>query len=58
MNLEFLGDCRDEELIKSLFGSTSEFARLVEEKGDNFKDKNLLVKYNKKKDIHSFFLIG
>lgn len=57
MNLEFLGDCRDENLIEELFGSVSEFARLVEENGDNFKYENIKIKYSKKTDIHSFFKI-
>jgi hypothetical protein len=56
MTLEFLGDCRNEDLVNELFGDVSAFARLIEEKGDNFTDKNLVVKYNGKTDIHSFFL--
>jgi hypothetical protein len=52
---QFIGDCRNEELIEEIFGSTSEFARQVEENGDNFQINNFLVKYNKKTDIHSFF---
>jgi len=56
MILEYIGDCRNESLVEKLFGSVSEFARMVEEKGNNFHHKDLIVKYNKKKDIHSFFL--
>ncbi len=33
------------------------FACLVEMNGDNFKLGNIQVKYNQKKDIHSFFKI-
>jgi len=55
MKLDLLGDCRSEELIEDIFGSVSEFARLVEEKGDNFKIGKILVKYDKKRDRHSFF---
>ncbi len=55
MILDPIGDCRDENLVIELFGSVSEFARLVEEKGDNFQLNKILVKYNNKKDIHSFF---
>ena len=32
-----MSDCRNEKLIDELFGSVSEFARLVEENGDNFR---------------------
>jgi len=53
MNL--LGDCRNEELIEEIFGSVSEFARQVEENGDNFKFGNFEVTYNKNKDIHYFW---
>jgi hypothetical protein len=56
MMLDYLGDCRNEELINRLFGSVSEFARLVEEKGNDFHHKDLIVKYDKRKDIHFFFL--
>ncbi len=52
-----LGDCRDENLIESIFGSISEFARLCEENGDNFTHGNIQVEYNEKKDIHYFFKI-
>jgi hypothetical protein len=57
MKLDLLGDCRNEELIEEIFGSVSEFARLVEEKGDNFKIDKILVEYDRKKDRHSFFEI-
>jgi hypothetical protein len=52
-----IADCRNESAINDLFGSVSEFARLVEENGDNFKLGNIVVKYNSKRDIHSFYLI-
>lgn len=52
-----IGTCQSEELIEELFGSVSEFARLVEEKGNNFTFGKIKVKYNEKKDIHSFYLI-
>jgi hypothetical protein len=62
MNLEFLGDCRDENLVNQLFGDVSAFACEVEDKGDNFiantEEGKVQVKYNQKKDIHSFFLIS
>lgn len=62
MNLEFIGDCRDEELVNQLFGDVSAFACEVEQSGDNFISHTFMgkvsVKYNQKKDIHSFFLIS
>lgn len=54
-NLTFLGDCRDEDLIESIFGSVTEFAQQIEKHGDNFVLDDICVKYNKKTDIHSFF---
>ena len=52
-----LGDCRDESLIEELFGSVTDFARLVEEMGDNFVFRSFVVSYDREKDIHSFYLI-
>ena len=54
-NNQFLGDCRDEDLIDALFGSVSDFACAVENNGDNFQIGKTLVKYDEKNDIHSFF---
>jgi len=53
--LNKLGDCRMEWLVEELFGSVSEFARLVEENGDEFTINDIVVKYNGKKDIHTFY---
>lgn len=53
--LETLGDCRSESLIEDIFGSVSEFACAVEEKGNSFTDGWLVVKYNHKTDIHTFY---
>ena len=50
-----LGDCRNEEVISELFGSVTDFARLVEEYGNNFIYKGIIVKYNPKTDIHTFY---
>lgn len=55
MNGTLLGDCRDEELVAELFGSVSEFARLIEENGDNFDHFNTTVHYDEEKDVHYFF---
>jgi len=51
----YVGDCRDEELVISIFGSVSEFARQVELHGDEFEYKNFIIKYDPENDIHSFF---
>jgi hypothetical protein len=53
--MNFLGTCVDDELIEDLFGSVSEFARLVEEFGDNFGYKGITVKYDQSEDIHIFY---
>jgi hypothetical protein len=50
-----LGDCRDEELIEQLFGSVSDFARVVEELGDSFTTDTLVVEYDEDTDIHTFY---
>ncbi len=53
----WLGDCRDETAIENLFGSVSEFARLVEEKGNDFTHGKTRVSYDAANDRHSFFNI-
>ena len=50
-----LGDCREEALIATLFGSVSEFARLIEEFGDNFTTNTVSVEYDEATDIHTFY---
>jgi hypothetical protein len=50
-----IGDCRDEELVESIFGSVSEFARQVEENGDAFTYGGVIVEYDDETDIHTFF---
>ena len=50
----FLSDCRNEELVIELFGSVSEFARLVEQNGNNFTHGNWVVTYDEDSDIHHF----
>ena len=47
-------DCRDETLIEEIFGSVTEFARLIEEHGDNFQYNNWNITYNPHSDIHTF----
>jgi len=51
-----IGDCRCEGLINDLFGSVSEFARLVETLGNSFTLGGLEVRYNVGTDRHSFWL--
>jgi hypothetical protein len=51
-----IGNCTSEQVIDELFGSVSDFAQLVEEHGDNFTWRGITVKYNKKTDIHWFYL--
>lgn len=51
-----IGDCRDEELIEDIFGSVSEFARQVEENGNNFIYGRYAVKYNARCDRHTFYI--
>lgn len=53
-----IGDCRDESLIEEIFGSVSEFARLVEENGDNFTFEKITITYDDESDIHTFSLIS
>lgn len=50
-----LGTCKDESLVDDIFGSVSEFARQVEEHGDNFTYKNISVKYDPNSDTHYFY---
>ncbi len=52
-----IGDCRDESLVDSIFGSVSEFARQVEEHGNNFIFQNIEVRYEIKTDVHYFWRI-
>jgi hypothetical protein len=47
-------DCRNEELVEEIFGSVSEFARLVESNGNDFRYGVWRVQYDPRKDIHFF----
>lgn len=55
MTKTYLGNCQDEEIIEVLFGTVSEFARLVEENGDEFTIDGTQVEYDDVNDIHSFY---
>lgn len=52
-----LSTCQDEEFINNLFGSVSEFARLVEENGNTFTYRGILIEYNEDEDIHYFYSV-
>lgn len=56
MNTSMLGTCVDENLIEDIFGSVSEFARLVEENGNNFSYGRYEITYNEETDIHTFWI--
>lgn len=53
--MDRLGDCRSESLIEEIFGSVSEFARQIEEYGDEFMFGCIRVTYDEVKDIHTFW---
>jgi hypothetical protein len=57
MNLDrMIGNCTEEDVIDNIFGSVSEFARQVEENGDEFLyQDNIIVKYDEDNDIHYFY---
>lgn len=52
-----IGDCTDEELVEELFGSVTDFARLVDEHGDNFMHGDIDVVYCEETDIHTFYWV-
>jgi len=48
------GTCQNEDLVKEIFGSVSEFARQIENNGDEFVYRGVRVIYDKATDIHTF----
>ena len=55
---KMIGNCTQDDVVEDIFGSVSEFARQVEENGDEFIYKNkVVVKYDGTKDIHYFFYL-
>lgn len=54
-NLNYIGNCTDDEVVDHIFGDASGFANAVEKYGDDFVLDDLVVKYDPKKDIHSFY---
>jgi hypothetical protein len=54
-NLNYIGNCTDDDVIEHIFGDATNFAQAVEEHGDEFTINDLVVKYDPKTDIHSFY---
>lgn len=54
--MDRLGNCTNENLIEEIFGSVSEFARQVEENGNEFKFGSVQVTHDEDKDIHTFWI--
>ena len=53
-----IGNCTQDDVVEDIFGSVSEFARQVEENGDEFLYKNeIVVKYDEANDVHYFFYL-
>jgi len=53
--LDYQGNCTQDDVIEYIFGDVNEFARLVDEHGDEFTVGDLVVKYDSKEDIHHFY---
>ena len=53
--LSYQGNCTQDDIIEHIFGDVNNFARLVDEYGDEFELNDLVVKYDPEKDIHSFY---
>jgi hypothetical protein len=53
--MDYLGNCTEDDVVDDIFGHVSEFARVVEEHGDEFTIGNLTVKYDEDQDIHYFY---
>ena len=54
-NLNYQGNCTDDDVIEYIFGDATRFAQLVDEYGDEFVLDDLVVKYNPEEDIHYFY---
>jgi hypothetical protein len=55
---KMFGNCTQEDVIEDIFGSVSEFARQVEENGDEFLYKDqIVITYDESNDIHYFFYL-
>lgn len=53
--LSYQGNCTENDVIEYIFGDVNNFARMVEEYGDEFAVDDLVVKYDPIKDIHYFY---
>ena len=54
-SLDYQGNCTEDEVVDEIFGDVNNFARMVEEHGDEFTVGKLVVKYDPETDIHSFY---
>ena len=54
-NLNYIGNCTDDDVIEHIFGDVTGFAQAVEEYGDEFVLDDLVVKYDSETDVHSFY---
>ena len=54
-NLNYIGNCTEDDVIEHIFGDVNNFANMVEEHGDEFTVGDLVVKYDPETDVHSFY---
>lgn len=54
-NLNYFGNCTDDDVIEHIFGDVNNFAQMIDEHGDEFILEDLVVKYDQDEDIHYFF---
>ena len=54
-NLNYIGNCTDDDVIEHIFGDATNFAQAVEEHGNEFTIGDLVVKYDPEADVHSFY---
>ena len=55
---KMIGNCTQNDVIEDICGSVSEFARQIEENGDEFLYKDqIVITYDEANDIHYFFYL-
>lgn len=54
-NLNYIGNCTDDDVIEHIFGDATNFAQAIEEYGNEFTIGDLVVKYDPETDVHSFY---
>jgi hypothetical protein len=54
VQIEYIGNCTQDDVIEELFGDVSRFACLIEEHGDEFIFNSISITYDSELDIHSF----